>query len=132
MKSFTSKTQKVGEFGESLATRWLTDEGYTIVERNWACSLGEIDIIATKDDILHFIEVKSVQANLSGSGENSYNPADNVTNGKLQKVIITCLEYIHKVGISGYKEWVLDVVLVKFDTKTKKAHINMIQSVTRD
>ena len=53
--------KKYGDESETLATRFLEQEGFLIVERNYfARKLGEIDIIASRDDVLHFIEVKSV------------------------------------------------------------------------
>jgi len=132
MKVFTSKTQKIGEFGESLAVRWLGEQGYTVINRNWTCPLGEIDILASKDGTLHFVEVKSVQMKLPARDGVGYNPADNVTRGKLQKIIITCLEYIHKIGLGGLKSWQVDVLLVRFDTVSKQAQIQMLESVTRE
>ncbi len=44
--------------GEEIASLYLIDKGYTIVERNWKCKIGEIDIVAKKDGYLCFIEVK--------------------------------------------------------------------------
>ena len=69
-----------GDESESLATRFLEQEGFVILERNYfARKLGEIDIIAKKEDVLHFIEVKSSKAN--------FDPIYNVTPAKLRKVI---------------------------------------------
>ncbi len=52
--------KKYGDEGETFATRFLEQEGFLIIERNYfARKLGEIDIIASRDDVLHFIEVKS-------------------------------------------------------------------------
>ena len=48
----------LGEFGEERAARFLRRKGYRIVERNYRCRQGEIDIIARKRDILAFVEVK--------------------------------------------------------------------------
>ena len=48
----------LGEFGEERAVRFLRRKGYRIVERNYRCRQGEIDIIARKRDILAFVEVK--------------------------------------------------------------------------
>ncbi len=132
MKVFTSKTQRIGEFGESLAVRWLEGQGYAIIERNWSCPLGEIDIIARKDNQLHCIEVKSVQMRLPAREGVGYNPADNVTRGKLQKVIITCLEYMRRMGLQGADGWQMDVLLVRFDTISKQASVQMLHSVMRD
>jgi putative endonuclease len=48
-----------GDIAEELACGFLLERGFFIVERNFYSRFGEIDIIASKDDTLHFIEVKS-------------------------------------------------------------------------
>jgi putative endonuclease len=49
----------VGQYGEGLAERFLIDAGLTILERNWRCSLGEVDIVARDGDSLVICEVKT-------------------------------------------------------------------------
>lgn len=49
----------IGDYGEDCATKYLISNGYEILERNYKCPLGEIDIICFKDNILSFVEVKS-------------------------------------------------------------------------
>ena len=66
-KVFTSQTQKIGELGETLACEYLIRESFKIVDRNYYQKIGEIDIIARKDKIIHFIEVKTVSCE-TGSG----------------------------------------------------------------
>lgn len=51
--------RKKGNIGEDVATSYLEKSGYTIIKRNFYCSLGEIDIIAEKENTLIFIEVKN-------------------------------------------------------------------------
>ena len=48
-----------GKMGEALAANWLTQEGFAIVCRNWRIGKLEIDVIAVKEDFIHFIEVKT-------------------------------------------------------------------------
>ncbi|CAM4079785.1 YraN family protein [Campylobacter armoricus] len=52
-----------GKKGEDLACEYLKNQGFEILKRNFHSKFGEIDIIARKDKILHFIEVKSTQGN---------------------------------------------------------------------
>ena len=76
-----------GDASEDLATAFLEQEGYLIVERNYfARKLGEIDIIAQKDEVLHFIEVKA--------GRAEFDPVYNVTPAKLRKVINSAHYYM--------------------------------------
>lgn len=68
----------VGDYFETKACSYLEENNYTIIERNfYAKKLGEIDIIAKKDNVYHFIEVKS------GSG---FEAVYNITPSKLSKV----------------------------------------------
>ena len=65
MKKFNQSTEKtstrqIGNSGEDKAADFLSAQGYQIVERNWRTRRGEIDIIAHKDDILVFAEVKTL------------------------------------------------------------------------
>ncbi len=48
-----------GQYGEDLAAKFCREHGLKIVARNYRCRTGEIDIIAHRDDVLHFIEVKN-------------------------------------------------------------------------
>ena len=50
--------RRLGDHGEEFAAGMLKDRGYQILERNYRCRSGEIDIIAIRDGIIHFIEVK--------------------------------------------------------------------------
>ena len=50
---------KVGKFGEDYTTAFLKKSGYTIVSRNFHSKYGEIDIIASKNNIIAFVEVKT-------------------------------------------------------------------------
>jgi len=48
----------LGSWGEDQAAKYLRRKGYTIVERNFSCRYGELDIIAKKRGIIAFVEVK--------------------------------------------------------------------------
>ena len=50
----------IGNEGESRASAYLESKGFEIIERNWRTKLGEIDIIAYKNDVLVFVEVKTL------------------------------------------------------------------------
>ena len=52
-------TRSVGNKGEDIAAAYLKKHGYTIVERNYNCRFGEIDIIAKQNSYIVFVEVKA-------------------------------------------------------------------------
>jgi putative endonuclease len=59
--------RQLGDYGERLACRYLTDIGFTIVERNWRCARGEIDIIAVDGRCLVICEVKTRRSEAFGA-----------------------------------------------------------------
>ena len=66
--------KELGKKGEELALRFLKKNGYQIIERNYVCKLGEIDIIAKEKDTLAFVEVKTRTSTLFGPPELSVTP----------------------------------------------------------
>ncbi|WP_191014651.1 YraN family protein [Treponema zioleckii] len=66
MDKSNHNTKVVGNFGEDKAARYLFNNGYKIIARNWRTRHGEIDIIAITKDILVFVEVKTLP---SGNAE---------------------------------------------------------------
>jgi putative endonuclease len=65
--------RRVGFFGERKAARYLKRHGYKIVRRNFKCPFGEVDIIAAKDDVLAFVEVKTRSSDAFGSPREAVN-----------------------------------------------------------
>jgi putative endonuclease len=61
----------LGKRGEALAVTWLAEQGYALLHQNWKHSRFEIDIIAKKEKVLHFIEVKSRSSHTFGYPEES-------------------------------------------------------------
>lgn len=59
--------RQLGEYGERLACRYLTDIGFTILDRNWRCARGEIDIVAVEGDCLVVCEVKTRRSEAFGA-----------------------------------------------------------------
>jgi putative endonuclease len=70
-------TQAIGQYGEDLAAKHLVAAGFAILERNWRCELGEIDIVARDGDTLVVCEVKTRR------GLNYGSPLESITYRKL-------------------------------------------------
>ncbi|WP_369052862.1 YraN family protein [Kineococcus terrestris] len=70
----------VGAYGERVAVRWLTGAGMTVLDRNWRCRLGEIDVVARDGDDLVVCEVKTRRSLATGS------PLEAVTAAKLARL----------------------------------------------
>ena len=103
-----------GNIAEDKAAIFLEELGYFITERNFYSRFGELDIIAIKDDVLHFVEVKS--------GENYELAIQNITPTKLSRLIKTCNVYLKKNSYEG--DYMIDAVVV-----TPK-DIEIVQNIT--
>jgi putative endonuclease len=66
MKKFN---RAIGKLGEDMAAKYLIENGFQIIEANYSTKFGEIDLIATKDNILRFVEVKLKKGDLYGTPE---------------------------------------------------------------
>jgi putative endonuclease len=77
-----------GKTGETLAAAWFEEKGYTILHTNWRHKNLEVDIIATKNKMLHFIEVKAVTTLKYG------NPEEKVSSKKIKNLIDASEEFL--------------------------------------
>lgn len=83
-------TREQGEYTESLACQFLKNKGFKLVERNFQCRLGEIDLIMQDNDCLVFVEVRYRRSNNFGSG------AESITANKQSKLIKTASAYLQR------------------------------------
>ncbi|KKR70131.1 MAG: hypothetical protein UU13_C0013G0011 [Candidatus Nomurabacteria bacterium GW2011_GWB1_40_7] len=147
-KKFTSETQKIGELGENIATRFLVKHGFSILDRNYTKKWGEIDIIAEKANKLYFIEVKSVsRETLNTFIPKSYNdsderyqhrPEDNMHPWKLKRLSRTIQTYLlsqkiplghSPTGEADEKEWQVDLLVVYICQKEKRAKVKVVSDI---
>lgn len=70
----------LGRRGEELAAQYLTHAGYTVIDRNWRCARGEIDLVARDGDDTVFVEVKSRSSTAYG------HPFEAITAQKLARL----------------------------------------------
>ncbi len=129
-KVFTSKSQRIGEIGESVACIYLTNHGYRVIGRNYTRKWGEIDIIAEKDEKLYFIEVKSVSRERKrGSYYDTYRPEENMHPLKLARVYRTIQSYLMDSRVPDGVEWQLDLVCVYLEPKNRRAKVKRIGNI---
>jgi len=93
--------KELGKKGEEVALRFLKKKGYRIIEKNYACKMGEMDIIAKEKDTLVFIEVKTRTSALFG-------PPQLAVNFSKQR-------QLSKVALNYLKENRLEEVKARFD-----------------
>lgn len=114
---------KTGIKGEEIACKFLVKHNYIILDRNYRKKWGEIDIIAKKDNILHFIEVKTV------SRVTDYMPEENVHMWKLKRLGRAIQTYILEKKVSDETEWQIDVMAVFLAFNGEEDKIRMTENV---
>jgi len=82
-----SYTKETGNYGEDLATAWIVNKGYLIIERNWRHKHWEVDIIASKENKLHFFEIKTRTSAIFG------HPEESIGKRKMQSLLRAAEEY---------------------------------------
>ena len=109
-----------GKLGEALAQQWINENGYQLICKNWRYGHWEIDIIATKNNKLHFFEVKTRRNSQFGL------PEDLVDKKKLNFFISAGTEYIRQ-----YPEfkWICFNILSITLHEEKKPNIFLIEDV---
>jgi putative endonuclease len=88
----TTKTR--GDRGEAAAVKYLRAQGYRVIERNFRCPWGEIDLVARDNDTLVFVEIKARQSRAFGE------PHEAVGEWKQRRLIRTAQTYLsrHRLG----------------------------------
>ena len=104
---------ETGRAGEALAETWLKEKGFTILERNWRHAPYEIDIIALKNGIPHFIEVKTRTSGKFG------HPESRVNRKKIRDLLYAAEQYLYKNP--QYKNFHIDIlsIIMPMQGKTK-------------
>ncbi len=87
-------SREIGDIGEEFTAQFLIKKGCEILERNFTVRGGEIDIIAKKGNLIHFVEVKSRKHNPLSGGEEA------LTKTKISRIIRAAHEYIGRNDIA--------------------------------
>ncbi|GAB1420264.1 YraN family protein [Anaerolineales bacterium] len=101
-----SSMKKSGDLGEDMACELLNSKGYTIIDRNWHCRSGEIDIIAKIQNIWVFVEVKTRNTRHTSDAFNA------ITNKKRERLIKSAYQYIHELNLNEETQWRIDVIAI--------------------
>lgn len=98
-------TKAKGNIAEERACEYLVRLGYRIIDRNVYNRFGEIDIIALRNNVLHFVEVKS--------GVTYESAVNNITRSKLQKLTRTLQTYLQQKKLNI--DYCIDALIVSDD-----------------
>ena len=118
---FWNKPKTTGAWGEEQAEKYLQQQGYTILCRNFHSRYGEIDLIVTKDDIIAFVEVKT------RGGDALYTAAEAVTAAKQNKIYLTALHYMEEYNADLQPRFDVCEVYVTQVKKKHSAQINYME-----
>ena len=112
-------TRGLGSTGERLALAHLRDQGYELLEANWRCSLGEIDLVMRDGPTLVFVEVRTRRGEELGSPEESVTPA------KQERLASLAAQWLgDRYPEEEPPDWRIDVVGVHLSSAGKLAGIN--------
>jgi putative endonuclease len=95
---------ELGRRGEALAAAWLEGQGLVVLARNWRCSEGELDIVATDRRVVVICEVKT------RSGERFGSPFEAVTQGKRRKLRRLAMLWVIDSKVKGFPSLRFDVI----------------------
>jgi putative endonuclease len=115
------KRRETGNLGEKLAAEFLKSRGYQVMEANYRCPEGEVDIVTRKDDQLVFIEVRTKKSLEFGS------PEESITVGKKERIIAAAYHY-QQDHANPPGQWRIDVVAIELDRRNRPLRIELIEN----
>ena len=113
--------KEVGAKGEKLAVKFLKRKGYKIVQRNYTCKLGEIDIVARQDGTVIFVEVKTRRTQEFGP------PQSAITAAKKKQISRVALWYVKEKKFMD-QSCRFDVIGITFSPESRKPRVEHIEN----
>lgn len=111
-----------GKLGENIAEKYLIKNGYRTIERNYRKKWGEIDIVAEKDGVLHFVEVKTGEVG-------GIRPEENITSHKKRQLYRIIQTYLFDKKIDPEADFQIDALIVVLDFVSKTDKIRFIEDI---
>jgi putative endonuclease len=115
------KRRDVGILGEKLARDFLGKNGYEILETNYRCPGGEIDIVARHEDTLVFVEVRTKTSRQFGS------PEESITQAKMEKLRALAAHY-WQTHDNLPQSWRIDVIAIQLNRNEQVSRIELIEN----
>jgi len=114
---------RLGRRGEELAAGALAQRGYRIVDRNWHCGVGEVDLVARRDGVWAFFEVRTRRGRRYGT------PEESVTPRKRQRMIDVARTYLGQHDQTDV-DWRIGFVAVEMDRSGRLLRVEVYDSIT--
>ncbi len=115
------KRIETGALGEKIACAFLKKRGYRIIETNFRCREGEIDIVARQRDCLVFVEVRTKTSLDFGT------PEESITAAKRRKMRVTARRY-RQSHEKLPESWRIDFVAVEMNDRGKATRVEIFES----
>jgi putative endonuclease len=115
------RRKDTGVLGEKLAEDFLRRRGYHILEANYRCPAGEVDLVAKHKDFLVFIEVRTKRSHEFGT------PEESITATKKERLRTVAAHY-QQTHHNLPQLWRIDVVAVELNKKGKPSRIELIEN----
>ena len=113
--------KETGALGEKIALNYLKKHGYRIIETNFRCRMGEIDIVTKKNDTLVFVEVRTKRDISFGIPEESVTP--------LKANHLARTAYHYRQSHNKLPEsWRIDLLAIELNDDDKPSRINLIEN----
>ena len=114
-----------GHYGEKIALRYLQQKHFEVIEQNFSCKWGEIDLIAIKNNKIYFIEVKTRSSLRKGRPELA------VRRKKFLTLTRVCYIYLGKYQLHNYA-WQIDVLSILYNRNQQIARIRHFPNICID
>lgn len=121
----TRARRSLGQRGEQLAADKLAQLGYTVVERNFRCAAGEIDLVTRRDAAWVFVEVRTRRGGSFGT------PEESITARKKSHLIAAAQTYLQEHNLLD-ADWRIDVVAIELSTQGKLIRIEVIENAVNE
>ena len=119
-----SQKRKFGDVGERIAEKHLKAMGYAILEKNYLKPWGEIDIVAKKQGILIFFDVKTRDS----KNVEHFLPELSVNRLKIKKLQKICETYLFERHYPYDQEWQIDVLAISVNKEKQKANVKHFEN----
>ncbi len=114
----------MGYVGENLAIKYLIDKGYEILDKNFTVRGGEIDIVARKNGVFIFVEVKARTSDSFGEGNES------VDRQKKKRILYAAEKYLYTKIKTPDPDFRLDIIEIELDPETgAQKNINHFEDI---
>jgi putative endonuclease len=111
--------RRLGDRGERIAEQFLLQRGYVVLERNYRCQTGEIDLVCRDGDSLAFVEVKIRRGAAFGA------PEEAVDRRKMAHIEGACLQYLGDHDLPD-QPWRVDVVAIQLDPSGTLIEVRLV------